>query len=89
MDLLNQKREQAADLFLCQDLSEVNLWDIYKITSEGALKPKCPDSNENCIVGANMERVLCSIFFGVEEHMGEYLKEYTIKEVVNFVNKRQ
>ena len=45
------------------DLSEVNLWDIYKITSEGALQPKCPESNEKCIVGANMQRVLCSIFF--------------------------
>ncbi|THE09618.1 Rrf2 family transcriptional regulator [Bacillus timonensis] len=71
------------------ELSEVNLWDIYMITSEGALQPKCPDSNEKCIVGANMKRVLFTIFLGAEEHLGEYLKNYTIKEVVDLVNQEQ
>ncbi|MFC4321489.1 RrF2 family transcriptional regulator [Litchfieldia salsa] len=65
---------------------DVNLWDIYKITSEGALQPKCPESNEKCIVGANMQHVLFNIFLGAEEHLGVYLKKYTIKEVVEFVN---
>lgn len=71
------------------DLNEVNLWDIYKVTSEGALQPKCPESNEHCIVGANMQRVLFSIFLGAEEHLGEYLKKYTIKEVVDLINEEQ
>lgn len=71
------------------DLSEVNLWDIYKITSEGALQPKCPDSNEQCIVGANMHKVLFNIFIGAEEHLGEYLRNYSIKEVVDLVNKEK
>jgi Rrf2 family protein len=68
------------------DLDEVNLWDLYKITSEGALQPKCPDSNEQCIVGANMHKVLFSIFVGAENHLGEYLKHYTLKDIVNLVN---
>jgi Rrf2 family protein len=68
------------------DLSEVNLWDIYKITSEGTLQPKCPESNEQCIVGANMQKVLFSIFIGAEDHLGEYLKHYTLKDVVKLVN---
>ena len=67
--------------------NEVTLWDIYKITSEGALQPSCPESNEQCIVGANMKRVLFNIFLGAEEHLGAYLKRYTIKEVVDFFNK--
>jgi len=71
------------------DLIEVNLWDIYKITSEGSLQPKCPESNEHCIVGANMQRVLFSIFLGGEEHLGEYLKKYTLKEVVDLINEKQ
>lgn len=71
------------------DLNEVNLWDIYKVTSEGALQPKCPESNEHCIVGANMQRVLFSIFLGAEEHLGEFLKKYTIKEVVDLINEEQ
>lgn len=71
------------------DLSEVNLWDIYKITSEGALQPKCPESNEQCIVGANMQSVLFTIFLGAEDHLGEYLKDYTIKEIVDLINQKQ
>jgi Rrf2 family protein len=71
------------------DPSEVNLCDLYTITSEGALQPKCPDSNEKCIVGANMHRVLFTIFLGAEENLGEYLRNYTIKEVVDLVNQEQ
>ncbi len=67
------------------ELSEVNLWDIYKITSEGALQPKCPVSNEGCVVGANMQTVLFSIFLGAEEHLGEYLKNYTLKDIVQLI----
>lgn len=59
------------------------------ITSEGALQPKCTDSNEKCIVGANMKSVLFTIFLGAEEHLGEYLKNYTIKEVVDLINQEQ
>lgn len=66
--------------------NNVTLWDIYKITSEGALQPRCSESNEQCFVGANMKNVLFSIFLGAEEHLGEYLKRYTIKEVIDFVH---
>lgn len=67
------------------DLGEINLWELYKITSEGALQPKCTESNQKCIVGANMQRVLFTIFLGAEEHLGDYLKDYTIKDVVDLV----
>ena len=85
---IKSKEGTGGGFIFTLDLSEVSLWDIYKITSEGALQPKCPESNEKCIVGANMQGVLCSIFVGAEEHMGEYLKDYTIKEVVDQVKKR-
>ena len=86
---IKSKEGTGGGFLFALDLSEVNLWDIYKITSEGALQPKCPESNERCIVGANMQKVLCTIFFGAEEHMGEYLRDYTIKEVVDLVKKRK
>ena len=86
---IKSKEGTGGGFIFALDLSEVNLWDIYKITSEGALQPKCPESNERCIVGANMQKVLCGIFFGAEEHMGEYLRDYTIKEVVDLVKKRK
>jgi len=83
---IKTKEGTGGGFIFASELSEVNLWDIYKITSEGALQPKCPDSNEKCIVGANMQKVLFSIFLGAEEHLGEYLKNYTIKEVVHHIN---
>ncbi len=86
---IKSKEGTGGGFIFTLELSEVNLWDIYMITSEGALQPKCPDSNEKCIVGANMKRVLFTIFIGAEEHLGEYLKNYTIKEVVDLVNQEQ
>jgi Rrf2 family protein len=86
---IKTKEGTGGGFIFASELSEVNLWDIYKITSEGALQPKCPDSNEKCIVGANMQKVLFSIFLGAEEHLGEYLKNYSIKEVVNHINREK
>ena len=33
-----------------------------------------------------MRKVLFAIFLGAEEHLGEYLKNYTMKEVVDLIN---
>ncbi|MDI7743415.1 Rrf2 family transcriptional regulator [Lysinibacillus fusiformis] len=86
---IKSKEGTGGGFIFTLELSEVNLWEIYMITSEGALQPKCTDSNEKCIVGANMKRVLFTIFLGAEEHLGEYLKNYTIKEVVDLINQEQ
>ncbi|MDQ0971672.1 Rrf2 family protein [Neobacillus niacini] len=86
---IKSKEGTGGGFIFALELSEVSLWDIYKITSEGALQPKCPESNEQCIVGANMQSVLFTIFLGAENHLGEYLKEYTIKEVVSLINQKQ
>ncbi|MBT2695715.1 Rrf2 family transcriptional regulator [Bacillus sp. ISL-55] len=82
---IKSKEGTGGGFIFALDLNEVNLWDIYKLTSEGALQPKCPDSNEECVVGANMHKVLFAIFLGAEEHLGEYLKHYSIKEIVDLV----
>jgi Rrf2 family protein len=86
---IKSKEGTGGGFIFALDLSEVNLWDIYKITSEGALQPKCPESNEQCIVGANMQSVLITIFLGAEDHLGEYLKDYTIREIVDLINQKE
>ncbi len=53
------------------------------------MQPKYPESNEACVVGANMQRVLFDIFLGAEEHLGEYLKHYTIKDIVQLINEEK
>ncbi|WP_129691950.1 RrF2 family transcriptional regulator [Gottfriedia acidiceleris] len=83
---IKSKEGTGGGFIFALDLNEVNLWDIYMITSEGALQPKCPESNEKCVVGANMQNVLFNIFIGAEEHLGGYLKQYTIKDIVYHIN---
>lgn len=87
--IIKTKEGSGGGFIFAIDLDKVNLWDLYLITSEGALQPKCPQSNNQCIVGANMKSVLFSIFLGAERHFGEYLKNYTIKEVVHLVHKEK
>lgn len=86
---IKSKEGTGGGFIFAIDLSEVNLWDLYKITCKGTLQPKCPDSNEQCIVGANMHKVLFTIFLGAEEHLGEFLKEYSLKEVVDLINQER
>lgn len=86
---IKSKEGTGGGFIFAIDLSEVNLWDLYKLTSGGALQPKCPESNEQCVVGANMQRVLFSIFLGAEEHLGEYLKDYSLKEIIDLINKEE
>ncbi|WP_210366997.1 Rrf2 family transcriptional regulator [Bacillus sp. REN3] len=83
--IIKSKEGNGGGFLFALDLDEVTLWDLYKLTSEGSLQPKCPDSNEDCIVGANMREVLFFIFLGAEEHLGEYLKKYSIKEIVDLI----
>ncbi|MCA1054050.1 Rrf2 family transcriptional regulator [Rossellomorea aquimaris] len=85
--IIKSKEGTGGGFILAKDLSEVNLFDIYMLTSEGALQPKCPESNEACVVGANMRNVLFKIFLGAEEHLGEYLKQYTIQDIVDLISK--
>jgi Rrf2 family protein len=87
--IITSKEGTGGGFIFTIDPSEVTLWDVYKITAEGTLLPKCPQSNEECLVGANMKGVLFTIFLGAEEHLGEYLKRYTIKEVVNLIKQEQ
>jgi Rrf2 family protein len=87
--IIKSKEGTGGGFIFAMDLDEVNLWDIYKLTSEGALQPKCPESNEQCVVGANMHKVLFAIFLGAEEHLGEFLKHYSMKEIVNLINQEK
>lgn len=79
---------QGGGFILTVNPSEVTLGDIYKLTSEGALQPKCPEQNEQCVVGANMKSVLHSIFTDAEVHLGQFLSEFTIEDVVNLVKQK-
>ncbi|WP_201712766.1 Rrf2 family transcriptional regulator [Rossellomorea arthrocnemi] len=87
--IIASKEGTGGGFIFARDLSDINLWDIYKITSEGALQPKCTATNEKCLVGANMKNVLFQIFLGAEEKLGDYLKYYSIKDIVEMINQEK
>ncbi|MDC3414013.1 RrF2 family transcriptional regulator [Terrihalobacillus insolitus] len=86
---IQSKEGTGGGFIFTSNPNEINLWDIYKITSAGALQPKCPEVNTDCIVGANMKSVLFSVFSDAEEHLGDFLCRYNIEDVMNLVKQKQ
>ncbi len=72
----------------CQ-VEEVTLDKIYNLTSIGALQPRCPDSNQYCLVGANLANVLGDIFTDAENHLTAFLKQYTIRDIIQSLKQKQ
>ncbi|MDX8362803.1 MULTISPECIES: Rrf2 family transcriptional regulator [Bacillaceae] len=79
---IKSKEGAGGGFILACEPSEVTLKEIYSITSEGTLQPKCSQANEQCIIGANMKHVLFSIFQDAEEHLGNFLGQFTIADIL-------
>ena len=67
------------------DISEISLKDIYLITQEDILKPKCHDCCPTCIGSSNIEKVLDGILIGADQKCRDYLEKYTLKDVLNMI----
>ncbi|MDP5276481.1 RrF2 family transcriptional regulator [Chengkuizengella axinellae] len=79
------KEGAGGGFMLKKNPHEISIKDIYTMTSQGTLKPKCKNINEHCIVGANMQIALNDIFSEAEKHFSEFLGQYTIEDVINKV----
>ncbi|MBB6452605.1 Rrf2 family protein [Salirhabdus euzebyi] len=86
--LIQTKEGTGGGFIFTADPKEVTLRAIFKITSEGAIQPKCPNQNDQCVVGSNMKNVLFSIFSDAENHLGQFLHQYTIEDVASLVHMR-
>jgi len=64
---------------------EVTLDELYLLTSEGSLKPKFPNPNKQCLIGANIENAMDGIFVSLEDQVGNYLRNYTIADILKRV----
>jgi Rrf2 family protein len=66
------------------DPAKVTLAEIYRLTSQGTLKPSwCSgDPEKACLVSANMKHVMDGIFYEAELHMERYLEKQTIAGVL-------
>ena len=64
---------------------EVSLNELYLLTSEGSIKPKFPNPNKQCLIGANIENAMDGIFVALEDQVGSYLQNYTIADILKRV----
>lgn len=66
------------------DPAQVTLAEVYRLTSQGTLKPSwCSgDPSRSCPVSSNMKQVMDGIFYEAELHMERYLEGHTISSVL-------
>ena len=79
---IDSKEGINGGFFISCDIAKVTLRDIYVLTQEDLLKPKCHDCCASCKIGTNIERVLDEILGGADDRFQEYLGKYTLKAVM-------
>ena len=82
-NIITSKEGVKGGFSLNDEPHHITLDQIFKITSEETLVPKCPDSNENCLIGKHLSVVLLHVFQNAEEHFLNYLKSVTIQDIMN------
>jgi Rrf2 family protein len=87
-DIIFSKEGAKGGFSLKERPEKITLDKIFLITSEGILIPKCPEANQNCLVGKNLSSVLLNIFEDAEEHLMNYLKGITILDIIKEINNR-
>jgi Rrf2 family protein len=65
------------------DPDKVTLAEIYRLTSQGSLKPNwCSgDETQSCMIASNMEKMMDFIFGDAERQMETYFEKHTIGSV--------
>lgn len=79
---IRSKEGAGGGFYLASDPCQITLDEIYRLTSLGTLKPKCPNTNKDCTIGANIQETLQSIFYQAESQVELFLKQYTIQDVL-------
>jgi Rrf2 family protein len=77
--------------YLIKPIEEITLLDVYRavdVVNEGHLFQIHENTDQSCIVGANIQHVLPMIFKKVEISMEDVLSSFTIKDVVDDLLKR-
>ena len=79
---IDSKEGSSGGFSISCDISKVSLKEIYLLTQEDLLKPKCHDCCTSCKIGSNIEKVLDEILSGADEKFQEYLGKYTLKDIL-------
>ncbi|MEF3306126.1 Rrf2 family transcriptional regulator [Paenibacillus sp. GYB003] len=85
---IRSKEGAKGGFILNRDPQDVTLDELYRLTAEGSIQPKWPNPNPQCLIGANIEKSMDSIFTGAERQMENYFGQYTIADVLRIVEQR-
>ncbi|PYI50590.1 RrF2 family transcriptional regulator [Paenibacillus flagellatus] len=85
---IRSKEGAGGGFTMSRSPGEVTLDELYRLTSEGSVKPKWPNPNPQCVIGANIESAMDGIFTDAERQMERYFERYTIADVLNTVHER-
>ncbi len=72
---------------LIGDPCRINLWDIYQITAEGTLQFKKTEESVSYSLYSSTNTLLSIILIDAEEHLGDFLKNYTIADLSDLLDK--
>ncbi len=61
-DFIDSKEGARGGFYLKRNTCETSLGEVYQLFSANALKPKVHNCDDSCMIGANIEQVLVSIF---------------------------
>lgn len=86
--IISSKEGAKGGFSLKEKPENITLDKIFMLTSEGTLLPKCPEANENCVIGKNLSSILINIFEDAEKYLMDYLKRITIQDIIKEINKR-
>jgi Rrf2 family protein len=72
------------------DPAKVTLGQIYRVTSQGSLKPSwcCGDQSVDCQISSNMQGMMDQLFQNAEENLAAYLDGETIDTVYNKIKSK-
>jgi len=82
--LVTTKEGTGGGYILSCNANKVSLAQIYRITSEGSMKPNwCSgDTTINCVVASNMKFAMEGIMDDAEGHVIAYLEGITVQDVL-------
>jgi Rrf2 family protein len=85
---IQSKEGAKGGFYLTRDPASITLAELYTLTSEGTLKPKWPDANPSCPIGAHIERAMDDIFATGEKQLEAHFQHYTIADVLQRVHNK-
>lgn len=80
---VQSKEGAGGGVYLSCDPRQITLDALYRLTSFGTLKPKCPQNANHCLVSTKIEDVLGNIFHQAERQVERFLHQYTIYDVLS------